>query len=400
VPHREPEAGPSIGGLGSSGRRGPSTANQSIGGCPARSGSARLFGLMSGSVAPTLAPSRPESADPATVAPVGALSSVALAAVRSAALACCRHAGRGDPLGADGAATAAMRSVLGTAAGRGTVVVGEGEKDGAPMLYPGEVLGQGEGLEFDVAVDPLEGTKACAAGLPGALSTIALAESGALARLPGCSWYMEKLIVGPKGRGAVDIRRPATENAVNLASQLGKPVSALDVVVLDKPRHRELIAILRGLGTRVRTPRDGDVAAGLLALLEEGRIDLLVGIGGTPEGVLSACAARALGGEMQARLAPQREEEARCLAEEGVDLMQVYTERELAAGEAVFAACGVTDGELLRAPHQTGGWISTEAFLVSSSAFSRVIERSPVTGEDRLDGSGRARPPGLGSSER
>jgi fructose-1,6-bisphosphatase II len=358
-------------------------------------------GLMSGQAATTLPPSPIAPTSRGTDSGIERVAALALAAVRAAALACTSYAGRGDALGADGAATAAMRSVLAAAAWQGTVVLGEGEKDGAPMLYPGEVLGRSERPAFDIAVDPLEGTKACAAGLPGALSTIAIAEPGALGGLPDCSWYMEKLIVGPRGRGAVDICRPAAENAVNLAAQLGKPVSDLCVVVLDKPRHRELIASLRALGASVRTPRDGDVAAGLMVLLEEGELDLLIGVGGTPEGVLSACAASAVGGEMQARLAPQREQEIRRLAEQGVDLAHVYTADQLAAGDALFAACGVTDGELLRAPLEHCGGQSTEALLISRTAVSRVIWRTPACDEGgELGGRGGGRTPAPGSSGR
>lgn len=354
------------------------------------------------SAAAATTPSSPpvDRAHEATLTDIPTLSGLALAAVRAAAIASWPYTGRGDALGADAAATAAMREILSSAAGRGTVVVGEGEKDGAPMLRPGELLGGARGPHFDVAVDPLEGTKACAAALPGALSTIALTAPGALSRLPACSWYMEKLIVGSRGRGAIDIRRPATENVVNLAAQLGKPVSDLGVIVLDKPRHRELIASLRALGARVQTPCDGDVAASLHALLELGPIDLLTGIGGTPEGVMSACAATALGGEMQARLAPQREEEALRLAEQDVDLAHVYSERELAAGEALFAACGVTDGELLLGPRDDGRSVCTEALLITPTSVTRVIERTPAAGEG---GEARARDreaPGLGSSGR
>jgi fructose-1,6-bisphosphatase II len=284
--------------------------------------------------------------------------------------------GRGDPIGADGAATAAMRDALALAPGQGTVVVGEGAKDGAPMLHPGELLGRSGQPTFDIAVDPLEGTKACAAGLPGAMSAIAIAERDALAGLPAASWYMEKLIVGAAGRGAIDITLPPAENAVNLAEQLGKPVGELGVVVLDKPRHRELLEVLHGLGARVHAPRDGDVAAGLLVLLAESRLDLLIGVGGTPEGVLSACATTALGGHMQARLAPQREDEAQRLADDDVDLARVYTEQDLAGEGSLFAASGITDGEIVRAPRMCEDRVSTETLVITTGIVQRVIERS------------------------
>jgi fructose-1,6-bisphosphatase II len=300
------------------------------------------------------------------------LAPAALFAVRATALACVAHVGRGDPLAADGAACEGMRRALGHAPGKGRVVVGEGEKDGAPMLSPGELVGAGDGPQFDLAVDPLEGTKACAAGLPGALSTIAIGARGTLDALPACSWYLDKLLVSARGRGAVDIARPATENVVSLAARLEKPISELGVVVLDKPRHQQLIEILRRLGARVHCPRDGDVAASVLVLLEAGALDMLIGVGGTPEGVLSACATVALGGELQARLAPQRESETRRLTELGVDLERVYTEAELAPSDALFAACGITTGELLAAPAVCNGQIATDSLLLTRGGASRV----------------------------
>jgi fructose-1,6-bisphosphatase II len=275
-----------------------------------------------------------------------------------------------------------MRAVLGDTPGEGTVVIGEGEKDGAPMLYNGERLGTGEGPRFDIAVDPLEGTKACAAGLGGALATIALASPGSLWR-PGSSFYMEKLVVAAAASGAIDITRPATENAASVADALGKPIRELRIVVLDKPRHREVIDGLRGLGAHVRTPRDGDIAGALQVLLAAGDADILIGIGGTPEGVITACAVRALGGAMQARLAPQREDEARRLAAEGAELERVHRAEDLASGEAVFAACGISGGELLRDPFLSGEEIQTESLLLTRAAVCRVIEVTPARREDR-----------------
>ncbi|HTW41343.1 MAG TPA: fructose-bisphosphatase class II [Solirubrobacteraceae bacterium] len=319
----------------------------------------------------------------ASTSSLEALGPLALEGTRAAALACQPHVGGGDRTAADAAASAAMRAVLARAPGRGIVVIGEGEKDDAPMLHPGEALGAGESVMFDLAVDPLEGTKACAAGLPGSMSTIALATRGTLDVLPACSWYMEKLLVGRRGRGALDIARPPAENAINLAARLEKPVSELGVVVLDKPRHRELIDVLRGLGARVHTPLDGDVGAGLLVLLESGSHDLLIGVGGTPEGVLTACAAVALGGELQARLAPQHDQEMRRLRERSVDLSHVYDERGLVAGESLFAACGVTTGELLRGPRTYEERVLTESLLVTAGSVSRVTETTFV----QVDGS-------------
>lgn len=319
---------------------------------------------------------------------IASLSAAALAATRAAALACQPQLGRGDPIAADAAATGAMRAVLGDTPGEGTVVIGEGEKDGAPMLYNGERLGTGESPgarespRFDIAVDPLEGTKACAAGLGGALSTIALASPGSLWQ-PGSSFYMDKLVVAAPASGAIDITRPATENAASVADALGKPIRELRIVVLDKPRHRELIDGLRGLGAHVRTPRDGDIAGALQVLLAAGDADILIGIGGTPEGVITACAVRALGGAMQARLAPQREDEARRLAAEGAELERVHRAEDLASGQAVFAACGISGGELLRAPFLSGAEIQTESLLLTRGAVCRVIEATPASREDQ-----------------
>jgi fructose-1,6-bisphosphatase II len=313
---------------------------------------------------------------------IAALFSPALAAVRAAAIACQPQVGRGDPIAADAAATGAMRSVLGGVSGEGVVVIGEGEKDGAPMLYNGERLGGGGSPRFDIAVDPLEGTKACATGLPGALSTIALASPSSLWQ-PGSSFYMEKLVVGSPARDAIDITRSPAENAANVADALGKPIRELRIVVLDKPRHGELIDGLRGLGAHVRTPRDGDIAGALQVLLAAGDADILIGIGGTPEGVITACAVRALGGAMQARLAPQREDEARRLAAEGAELERVHGAEDLASGQAVFAACGISGGELLRAPSLSGEEIQTESLLLTRGAVCRVIEATPASREDQ-----------------
>jgi fructose-1,6-bisphosphatase II len=228
----------------------------------------------------------------------------ALAATRAAAVAAARWAGGGDAHAADGAATAAMRTVLDQAPGSGTVVTGEGAKDEAPMLADGERLGRG-GRGFDIAVDPLECTDFCARGLPGALATIAVAPPGALWS-PGPAYYMDKLVVGTRARAAASLDDEPETIVAQVAAALGKPVGQLRVVVLDKPRHSELIARLRATGACVSTPSAGDVAGALAVLLPDGGADMLLGIGGTPEGVLAACAARALGGDLQGRLAPQR----------------------------------------------------------------------------------------------
>ena len=324
--------------------------------------------------AETPAPEMGDSRAPNTLT---AILSVALGAVRAAALAAAGWAGRGDGKAADAAATEAMRAVLGEAPGRGTVVIGEGEKDGAPMLFNGEQLGDGIGAEFDIAVDPLECTDLCAAGLPGAMTTIAFAEGGTLWS-PGPAHYMDKLVAGPPARGVVDIRDDPARAVRRVAEALDKPVTGVGVVVLDKPRHAELIAQLRATGATVRTPSAGDVAGALLALLPDTGVDVLIGVGGTPEGVMTACAVRSLEGAMQGRLAPQRDAEAAAVRAAGRSTTEILDVSDLARGPALFAACGVTGGELLRAPWHEGPYIFTESLLVYAGAVRWVVEATPA----------------------
>lgn len=296
----------------------------------------------------------------------------ALAASRAAALACQLWVGRGNPEAADAAATDAMRAVLGEAPGRGTVVVGEGTKDDAPMLYVGERLGQGS-REFDIAVDPLECTTLCAKGIPGSLATIAIAEPGAMAAL-GPSFYMDKLVAPGAARGAIDIERRPEDNLSTLATALGKTVADLRVVVLDKPRHEGLIERILAAGASVISPPDGDVAGALAALLSTGHADLLMGIGGTPEGLMTACAAQASGGWMQGRLAPQRDDEARAIAEAGLDRERIYEVDELVSARSFFAATGITGGSLLRAPWVSEGEAYTESIVIADGSVRLVVE--------------------------
>jgi fructose-1,6-bisphosphatase II len=307
---------------------------------------------------------------------MAALEPTALAATRAAALACRRWVGRGRARDADDAAAEAMRIALAQAPGRGTVVVGEGAKDDAPMLYDGERLGRGGGA-FDIAVDPLECTKLCAKGLPGSLSTIAFARRGAMAGL-GCSFYMDKLVTAVPSDCALDLA--PEENLRRVAEALDRPVGTLRVAVLDKPRHRELIDRLHAAGARVISPPDGDVAGALGALLPGGDADLLMGTGGTPEGMMTACAARALGGWMQARLAPQREDEAAALAQAGLDTERVYELDDLVAGESLFAATGVTGGALLRGPWPSDGQLCTESIVIAAGSARRIVQAHPEEG--------------------
>ena len=301
------------------------------------------------------------------------LEAAALAATRDAAIACQPFVGRGDKHAADGAATDAMRRALAEAPGLGTVVIGEGEKDGAPMLYNGERVGAG-GPAFDIAVDPLECTTFCAKGLPGSLATIAFADENALLR-PGPSHYMEKLVVPPAARDAIDVTDAPEATLARVAGVLGKGIADLRVMVLDKPRHVELIGRLRRAGASVTTPSDGDVGGALEVLLPSGEADLLMGVGGTPEGVMTACAARAVGGGMQARLAPQSEAEARALAGAGQDVDRVYDVEDLVAGPAFLVATGVTGGSLLARPRALAGAVVTESLVISERSVTRVKGR-------------------------
>lgn len=299
---------------------------------------------------------------------VRALEAVALAATHSAALACCAWVGRHDQDGADAAATEAMRRVLATAPGQGTVVIGEGEKDNAPMLFNGEVVGVGYGgPDFDVAVDPLEGTSFCAKGLPGALATIAFGEPGSFWS-PGPGFYMDKIVVPPPARDVIDLADPPERTVVKVSKALGKPVAELRVVIMDKPRHRGetgLIARVLATGAAVHTPAGGDVAGALEALLPAGNVDLLLGVGGTPEGVMTAAAVRALGGGMQGRLAPKTDDEADAIRNAGMSVDRVYERDELVGGAALFAATGISGGSLLAAPRHVDGTTLAESLLIT-----------------------------------
>ena len=299
----------------------------------------------------------------------------ALAATRAAAIAASAWAGMGDAHAADGAATAAMRSAL-AALGTGVVVTGEGAKDEAPMLADGELTGDGTSPAFDIAVDPLECTDLCAQGLAGALSTIAVAPRGSLWS-PGPAFYMDKLVLPPAAVGAALITDPPEAIVRSAAAALGKNATEMRVVVLDKPRHRDLIARLRLVGAAVIAPTAGDVAGALSGLLGEEQADLLLGIGGTPEGVLAACAARALGGEMQGRIAPQREHERERVEAAGLDTGQVLNLRDLVGADGAFIATGVTGG-LLEAPQRTDGWLTTESIVIAHGAFQLVHHSTPT----------------------
>lgn len=279
-----------------------------------------------------------------------------LRGTQAAALACMPWVGRGDKNAADGAAVEAMREVLGNVPGRGEVLIGEGEKDDAPMLYRGEEIGTGHGPAFELAVDPLEGTNYAATGTEGSIAVVAASPKGSMWTTSG--FYMDKVVVGPAAVGAVEIDAPVEDKLRAVAKALGKPVEDITAVVLDKPRHEELIDAVRDLGASVIAIPDGDVMGSLRVLVPGGGVDIALGVGGTPEGVLTACAVKALGGDMQGRLAPQDDDEREKIKADGVDPNQVLGLDDLVSGEdCVFVATAVTSTVFLPAPEKTpGGW--------------------------------------------
>jgi fructose-1,6-bisphosphatase II len=295
-------------------------------------------------------------------------------ATEAAAIASARMVGLGDKNGVDQAAVDAMRQVLGDVDVAGTVVIGEGEKDEAPMLYIGEKLGTGDGPEVDIAVDPIDGTTLASRGGPGAISVVAAARRGTLfqTRVP----YMDKIVVGPAGTGRISIDRPLRENIRALAAEMHRPVSEITVALLDRPRNEHLVREVRDMGARIRLFRDGDVATAIIAVLtERTRIDMLAGIGGAPEGVVTACAVKALGGDMQGRLWLRDAADAEIVAAEGIDPAKTLTLDDLcAADEAILAATGVTDGELLAGVSFGDGSAFTQSIVIST--YTRTVRTS------------------------
>ena len=299
----------------------------------------------------------------------------------SAATFASRWIGRGDKNAADQAAVDAMRLMINTVSMRGVVVIGEGEKDEAPMLYNGEEVGDGDGPEVDVAVDPLEGTRLTALGMPNAISVIAVAERGTMF-FPGAALYMDKIAVGPEGADAIDIDATPTENLERVARAKGVDVNDLTVVVLERERHDDLIAELREAGARVNLIRDGDVAPAIAAAQQGTGVDLLMGIGGTPEGVISAAAIKSLGGAMQGKLWPRNDDERRALVDAGFDLDRVLTTEDLVQGDDVFvAATGVTSGALLRGVRVVQDRVETDSIVMRSRSgtFRRIQASHPLT---------------------
>jgi fructose-1,6-bisphosphatase II len=282
----------------------------------------------------------------------------------AAALASARYMGRGDKNLVDENAVGAMRQVLGQVQMDGVVVIGEGEKDEAPMLYIGEAIGDGSSLKVDIAVDPVDGTTSVARGLPGAISVIALSERGSM-HCPRQFVYMNKIVTGPEAEDSIDINAPVGENLKNIAKAKRKKVSELTVVVLDRPRHEQLLSDIRNAGARVKLISDGDVAASIDAALPSRDVDVLMGIGGTPEGVLSAAAIRCIGGCIQAKPWPRDESEIKAAEASGTDINKVYkTEDLIDSDDVFFAATGVSTGELLRGVHYFSGGARTQSIAM------------------------------------
>ena len=299
----------------------------------------------------------------------------------AAALAAARWVGRGDKIGADGAAVDAMRFVLDSVAMDGVVVIGEGEKDEAPMLFNGERVGDGDGPGTDVAVDPIDGTRLTATGQPNALAVIALAPRGTMF-FPGAAVYMDKIACGTEAAGAIDINASPTENVEAVAEAKSCRPTDVSVVVLERERHDDLIRELRDAGAKVNLIRDGDVAPAIAAARGGTGVDMLMGIGGTPEGVISAAAIKCLGGALQGRLWPRSDEEREQLVDAGYDVEKVLTTDDLVAGDDVFvAATGVTSGPLLRGVRVVGDRVETESIVMRSRSGTvrRIVASHPLT---------------------
>lgn len=307
----------------------------------------------------------------------------------AAAMSAARWLGKGDRESSDGAAVDAMRTTFNALSIQGTVVIGEGEKDRAPMLFNGESLGSGSGPAVDVAVDPVEGTSLLAYGRPNAISVVGVAPAGSMFR-PGPSWYMQKLVAPQEARDVVDLDAPVSRNLERVAKALEKDVDDLVVFVLDKPRHQRLIQAIREAGARIQLHSDGDVAGSLMVVSPNAEVDLMLGTGGTPEGVITACALHGTGGCMLARLDPQTPEERQAILDAGVDPNAMLTEKDLVASEDSFFACtGISSGSLLQGVKFTGkgavthslvirGKTGTVRFIESHHDWSRLMRISAL----------------------
>lgn len=299
----------------------------------------------------------------------------------AAALAAGRFVGRGDKIAADKAAVDAMRLMLNTVQMDGVIVIGEGEKDEAPMLFNGEHLGSGEPPLVDIAVDPIDGTRPTAHGLPNSIATVALAPRGTMFN-PGHIVYMDKIAVGPEARDVIDIEAPIEDNLKKVAKAKGEDVDDLMVVILDRPRHAELIANVRKLGARITLIPDGDVSGALMTAIPGGKVDILLGVGGTPEGVLAACAMRCLGGNIQGKLYARNDEERRAGEAEGFNFKKVLMIEDLVSSEDVFfAATGITDGEFLKGVDYFADGAVTESVVMRglTGTSRRIIATHRLT---------------------
>ncbi|MCL7428539.1 MULTISPECIES: class II fructose-bisphosphatase [unclassified Streptomyces] len=322
----------------------------------------------------------PSELDVPSEAPDRNLALELVRVTEAAAMAAGRWVGRGDKNGADGAAVRAMRTLVSTVSMNGVVVIGEGEKDEAPMLFNGERVGDGTGPEVDIAVDPIDGTTLTAKGMPNAIAVLAATERGAMFD-PSAVFYMDKLVTGPEAADFVDINAPVSVNIRRVAKAKRSTPEDVTVVILDRPRHEGIIKEIRDAGARIKLISDGDVAASIYALREGTGVDMLLGIGGTPEGIISACAVKCLGGTIQGKLWPKDDEERQRAIDAGHDLDRVLTTEDLVQGENVFfVATGITDGELLRGVRYRADSAVTESIVMRSK--SGTVRR--IDSEHRL----------------
>jgi fructose-1,6-bisphosphatase II len=300
----------------------------------------------------------------------------------AAAMAASRWVGRGDKIGVDGTAVEAMRTVLATVAMDGIVVIGEGEKDEAPMLYNGEKIGDGTPPLTDIAVDPIDGTTLAALGRGNALSVIAVSERGTMFN-PGPCVYMEKIAVGPEAVGSIDITASPTQNLRWIAKAKQESVRDLTVMILDRDRHEDLIGEVRAAGARIKLISDGDIFGAIATCWPDAGVDVLFGIGGTPEGVTAACALKSMGGEIQGRLWPRNDDERTAAINAGYDLDKILTTDDLVMGDnCFFAATGVTDGELLHGVHYERNAITTQSLVMRSrSGTVRLVNARHQVGK-------------------
>ncbi|MBT3166934.1 class II fructose-bisphosphatase [Streptomyces sp. Vc74B-19] len=322
----------------------------------------------------------PSELDVPSEAPDRNLALELVRVTEAAAMAAGRWVGRGDKNGADGAAVRAMRTLVSTVSMNGVVVIGEGEKDEAPMLFNGERVGDGTGPECDIAVDPIDGTTLTAKGMTNAIAVLAAAERGSMFD-PSAVFYMDKLVTGPEAADFVDINAPVSVNIRRVAKAKRVTPEDVTVVILDRPRHEGIIKEIRDTGARIKLISDGDVAGSILALREGTGIDLLLGVGGTPEGIISACAVKCLGGTIQGKLWPKDDEERQRAIDAGHDLDRVLTTEDLVTGDNVFfVATGITDGELLRGVRYRSETATTDSIVMRSK--SGTVRR--IDSEHRL----------------